>query len=373
MGALYQKHLGKKRGALDAALTELVGEQTDYLVYRGLGKLLQDRSTFEVASPIDPRELREKVFTLSAAHHPVPEHGDPLHTFTRAAALAQVGLELKMRPEDVEEALYADLEEEQRLTESDPMAPEALLARYNVALAQAVLLRATKVTLTLAPGDAKRMRQLFRFIKFYRLMHTLSGSRQKGYTVVLDGPMSLFQHTGKYGLQLAEFLPALLLCRGWSMVAELQWGKERKPATFTLTSEDGLVSHYPDKGVYVTDEERHFQERFAALESQWDLEREGELFDLGGEGVLVPDFVARNRLDGREALIEVLGFWRKGYLESRVELLRKHGPKNLLLLVSHRLRSTAEEQGELPGHVVFFKDVIPSKDVLAWLRDIRSE
>ena len=117
----------------------------------------------------------------------------------------------------MERALYADLDREQELRTFEPIEAKALLQRYNVALAQAMLLRASSVTITIAPGDPKRYRQLFRFIKFYGLIHTAKGDRRHGYEVTLDGPMSLFQLTSKYGVKLAEFLPALLLCEGWTL------------------------------------------------------------------------------------------------------------------------------------------------------------
>ncbi|MBS2031239.1 MAG: DUF790 family protein [Deltaproteobacteria bacterium] len=363
--SLFQAHVGQSRGALDDAIADLVGEDTDYLLHRGLAKLLFDRSEFETQSSLDPVELRRRVFERARAHHPVAQHaGDPLHPTTRAQVLADVAAELKLDASDVERALYADLDREQVLQTFEPIDAKALLQRYDVALAQAMLLRASSVTITIAPGDPKRYRQLFRFIKFYGLIHTATGDRRRGYEVTLDGPMSLFQLTSKYGLKLAEFLPALLLCEGWTLRARVLWGKERRQANFELTPAAGLRSHYPDRGVYVTEEERGLVERFEALESPWKIDRRTELVDLDGQGVLVPDLVFKNRDDGREALLELVGFWRKGYLASRLELLRAHGPKNLVLAVSKKLAGTREKLGELPGEVVLFSDVIRAKQVL---------
>ncbi|MEI8256505.1 MAG: DUF790 family protein [Deltaproteobacteria bacterium] len=362
---LFTAHVGRARGDLDDALAEHVGEGTDYLLHRGIAKLLSDRATFEVNAPCDPVALRRRVFEISAEHHPIAPHADPrLNAVTREAVLARAAGELGLSPEAAESALYADLEREHVLRTFEPLAPDALLLRYNLALAQAVLLRASRLTLTVASGDPARYRQLFRFIKFYRLMHTVTGNRVDGYTLTLDGPLSLFQLSGKYGLQMASFLPALLLCEGWTLQADLVWSQQRKAATFRLDPSRGLRSHYPDRGVYVTDEERFFVERFEAAKSPWTLEKRPEIVDLDGRGVLIPDFVIRHRDDGREALIEIVGFWRKGYLEARMELLRDHGPRNLILAVSTRLRGSEEALGELPGEVLFFRDIVPVKDVL---------
>lgn len=362
---LFAAHVNKPRGALDDALSELIGEDTDFLLHRGLAKLLEDRSEFGTESPIDPIALRQKVFERTAAVHPVSrEPGNPLHPVTRHEVLEQVGREHGLSLEQCEQALYADLAREQLLQKFDPIAPSALLHRYNLSLAQAVLLRASSLEIELSPGDPQRYRQLFRFIKFFRLLYAVRGSGALGYTITLDGPTSLFQLGAKYGLQMAEFLPALLLCDGWKLRAELLWGKERKRLAWTLEAGSGLRTHYADRGVYVTEEEAHFVKRFADTAKGWSLDKRPEIIDLDGRGVLVPDFVVRAE-DGREALLEIVGFWRKSYLESRGELLAKHGPKNLVLAVSQRLRASEDTLESMQGAVVFFKDVIPVKEVLA--------
>jgi predicted nuclease of restriction endonuclease-like RecB superfamily len=355
---LFRAHVGRTRGELDDAMSEHVGEGTDFLLHRGLAKLLSDRCEFEVDAPCDPVVLRRRVFEIAAESHPAVGES------SRRIVLERAATELGLAPEAAEASLYADLEREHVLRRFEPIDPSALLHRYNVALAQAVLLRASRLTLQIAPGDPARYRQLFRYIKFYRLMHTVHGSRHDGYTLTLDGPLSLFQLSSKYGLQMAEFLPALLLCEGWTLTADLVWSKERRDATFRLDPTRGLRSHYPDRGVYVTDEERFFVERFEAANTPWQLEKRPEILDLDGRGVLVPDFVMKHRDDGREALLEIVGFWRKAYLESRLALLREHAPRNLVLAVSTRLKSSEEALADMPGEVLFFRDVVPVKDVL---------
>ncbi|MFO0559300.1 MAG: DUF790 family protein [Polyangiales bacterium] len=364
--ALFNAHVDKPRGALDDNLAELIGEDTDFLLHRGLAKLLEDRSDFATDCPVDPVELRRRVFERAVSHHPVSrEPGNLVHPTTRADVLTAVGAELGLTLEHTERALYADLAREQMLKSFEPIAASALLHRYNLALAQAVLFRAVSLEIELAPGDPQRYRQLFRFIKFFRLLYSAKGTGTRGYTITLDGPASLFQLGAKYGLQMAEFLPALLLCDGWSLRAELLWGKERKRLAFSLEAGSGLRTHYQDRGVYVTDEEAHFVKRFAEVAKGWRLDKRPEIHDLDGRGVLVPDFVIVNEKDGREALLEIVGFWRRGYLESRGALLAEHGPKNLILAVSQRLRASEDTLDSMGGACVFFKDVIPVKEVVA--------
>ena len=69
---------GMTRGELELQLQILEGEETDYRMKRGLGHLLsQDFSTFEVRSPLDPAELRQRVFALAAPSIPGPQQRLP--------------------------------------------------------------------------------------------------------------------------------------------------------------------------------------------------------------------------------------------------------------------------------------------------------
>ncbi len=363
MVALYAEHVGRTREALDGALAALLGEGTDFLFHRGLAKLLADRADFEVQAPCDPAALRRRVFEEAARVHPAVLVADEVHRVTRDDVIARVAAEMGVAADAVTHAMYADLEDAHVMTRGPDLTAEALLARYNVALAQAVLLRATAMTVHLAPGDPARYRQLFRYVKFYRLMHAVTGDGRRGYAVRLDGPMSLFQQSQKYGLQLAEFLPALLLCEGWRVEADVRWGPQKRPLLLRLSPELGLVSHYPDRGVYVTREEQHLADRIAEMDTPWKLSRRAEVIDLDGRGVLVPEFVLEHR-DGRKAWVDVLGFWRRDYLEARLALLRDAGPKNLVLVAPWRLRGDAGAFDDAPGEVLFYKDVILAKELL---------
>ncbi len=83
-----------------------------------------------------------------------------------------------------------------------------------------------------------------------------------GYVLQIDGPLSLFSATTKYGLQVALFLPALLHCSDFRLEAELRWGPRREPRSFLLEPRDGLVSHQADTGTYTPVELKAFVERF---------------------------------------------------------------------------------------------------------------
>ena len=121
-------------------------------------------------------------------------------------------------------ALFADLRDENRLLRFEDITAQRLIDRYNVALAQAVLLRSVHVKVEVRNERPPRYRQLFRRLKFHRLLYHVEGNMNDGYVFHIDGPLSLFSATTKYGLQVALFLPALLPCSDFRLEAELRWG-----------------------------------------------------------------------------------------------------------------------------------------------------
>jgi predicted nuclease of restriction endonuclease-like RecB superfamily len=351
-------------GELLQRLDEAVGTHRSVKVLRGLVKLLLDRCEFSVETPIPPAELRERVFSHARARGPIALSHDLFGRVTAREVLAEVGEALGLSAQQVEDTLYADLKDAQVLAAYRALTPEQLLARYNVALVQALLLRARRVDLELHAPEVPRLRQLLRFAKFHQLIHL--GERE-GELVRLsfDGPASLLSQSTRYGMALARFFPAVLLQPGrWQLTAEVEWGVDRQLCRLSLDDAAPLRSHYRDTGAYQTREQEWFVERWQAMgEVGWTLSEETMPIELGGHGVVMPDF---RFTDGRrEAFLEIVGHWRRGYLEKRVEALRRFGPGNFILAVSKKLGAEAEALEQIGQEVIVFGQIVPPKEVLA--------
>lgn len=357
--SLFRSHDSLSRGALDEALDDTVGDETHFAITRGLCKLLHDRSDWNTVAPLDPVDLRRRVFETAAACHPVGTVRSPLHAHSRDDVLERVAAELGVTAADVEEGLYADLRAEQRLTTFKPIDGQALLHRYNLALAQGLIMRAWQMRITVQVDRPSRLRALFRSLKFHQLMHRTTRVAG-GYEITIDGPLSLFANSQRYGFQMALFLPALLLTDRWTLEADVDWPHAKGKLQFKLSADAGLVSHLRPKGTWITDEEKALTRRIDAHKSTWKVSRRATVVDLGGRDVLVPDFTVRCAETKREALVEVIGFWRRDYLERRLTALQKHGPSNLVLCVSRKMAAEKKVAlDKLPGHVVDFAKVIP--------------
>jgi predicted nuclease of restriction endonuclease-like RecB superfamily len=363
---LFRSQEGRTRGELEEEQSELFGDDPSQIVHQGLAKLLEDRCEFEIVSGHPPEALRAAVFQAAARQRMAADSDDALTPFERDAVLRQVAIELTLTPESIEQGLFADLKSEQRLVHFKDISAERLLQRYNVALAQAVLYRCTRLHATIRNEPPQRYRQLLRRVKFHRLLCDMEKTGESTYRLHLDGPLSLFSATQKYGLQLALFFPAVLLCRDFEVRAELRWGAQRKPKVFLATPGDGLVSHYADAGTYVPPELGMFVELFRKRVADWDILEETEVFPLGSAGFWVPDFRLIHRATGRKVLFEVLGFWRRSSAEQHLARLRQHVAEPFLLAVSDQLHIEEAELEGLPAGIHRFRHM-PLPDEVARL------
>ncbi|HLN30070.1 MAG TPA: DUF790 family protein [Gemmataceae bacterium] len=352
---LFRSAQDVTRGSLEEELRETFGSDPAQLVHQGLAKLLEDRCEFEVVSGHPPEELREAVF-LAAARKRASVTEMPAPAFDRNAVLRDVATPLSMTQEAVDQGMFADLKSEQRLIRFKDITAEHLLQRYNVSLAQAVLLRSTCVHVTIRGETPQRYRQLLRLVKFHRLVCEIEKGDADSYLLHLDGPLSLFSATQKYGLQLALFLPAVIRCRDFELRAELRWGPQRKPKTFNLSPAEGLVSHHPDTGVYVPPELAMFVDLFRKKIADWDIVEDPNIYPLG-DGFWVPDFRLTQRATGQGILLEVLGFWRRSSAERHLERLRKHAREPFLLAVSDQLHVEESLLEELPASIHRFRQM----------------
>ncbi len=360
--SLFRGKEGRTRGELEEDQREVVGDDPSQLVHQGLNKLLEDRCEFETVSGYPPEELRDEVFRAAAERR---KQSTLVSPFDRTAVLAEVATKFSLTAEVVAAGLFADLKSEQRLTTFRDISVAHLLERYNVALAQAVLLRATRVHVTVRNEPPQRYRQLLRQVKFHRLICEMDKIGPESHQLHLDGPMSLFSATNKYGLQLALFLPAVLLCRDFELKAELSWGPQRKPKTFVLTPKEALVSHYADTGMYVPPELALFVDLFRKRVEDWELVEETEVFPLG-DGFWVPDFRLVHRATKKHVLLEVLGFWRRSSAERHLERLRQQVSKPFLLAVSEQLHIGEAELEGLSAGIHRFRNM-PLPDEIARL------
>jgi uncharacterized protein len=368
---LFQQARGTTQGELNRQLQTLEGEDTDYRVKRGLAHLLKSESfsTFEIVSPLEPQQLRQRVFALSAEAAPLPHTA--VVTLERLATHLTTELGQEVLPDQIRTGLYADLAENRILTQFEAPTPEALLHRYNLSQVQGIFYRASHILITAHRNDPGEYKLLFRYLKLFGLMTYIEGDADHGFTITIDGPTSLFKPSTRYGLDIAKLIPALLHVTKWSLQAQLQirdsYTNTEKTRRFSLNSSCGLVSHYPPGKPYDSMLEAAFADRWAALKSDWQLEREVDLIPIPGS-VMIPDFRLVHP-DGRTYLLEIVGYWRPEYLRKKFSQVRQSERDNLILAVSERLNleKAGVKISDTPAKIIWFKDKLSPKAVLSVL------
>lgn len=353
----FGDHAGGKLGELRDILAEMEDQGFDYRLVRGLVELLERRCDLAVESAAPPGRVRREVFS----------RGRPAVTpEEREEAVAAAAERLGLRPEAVEASMFADLEGELRIRRFDPPAPRALLGEYNLALAQALLFRATELRFS----AASRHKEVLRSVKRLGLMYAAAydGGRLE---IAIDGPLSAVKATERYGTSLARLLPWIVAAPGWSVDASIMrrdFQGNARLYRFSMTERAhgrlfaGAAGAYPEVDFDSEPEER-FYEAFANAGTGWSIVREPEPL-VAGRYLYVPDFLLER--DGMRVYVEVAGFWTADYLRRKVAKLGELQGVDLVVLAS--TRAACDAFRGIAEDVVLFDRKIPLKEVLDRLR-----
>jgi predicted nuclease of restriction endonuclease-like RecB superfamily len=370
--AVARAHRGEPREAVEAALSEAAlaaetGAPGERRLFEAVCKLVCDGLRFEEPAREEAVACRREIFRRAAA----ARRAAPAAGFDRAAILEALAAERGTTAAALDAGLYADRPGAQRLLTVEVTAPRLLAAGFEISEAQAVLLRATKLEAVVRAADAAIYRRLFGRLKFLRLLPAITRVGN-GYRIEIDGPLSLFQGGGRYGLQLALALPAIADCDVWSIEADVRWGAERRDLRFRLsgtatgaTGDDRRVS---DDGL---DELSVFIAAFERLDSGWRIDREPAVLDLPGAGLCVPDLAFVRARDGACVYFELLGFWSREAVFRRIDLVRAGLPQRILFAVSKGLRVGEALLDDAPTAALYvFGRVIAAKEILSRLESL---
>ncbi|HZL19077.1 MAG TPA: DUF790 family protein [Polyangia bacterium] len=299
-----------------------------------------------------PIELRAQLFGEAAASER-----------SAGSVLEGIAARLGLSPGGVIDALFADLPGERpvRAPQPAPTPAEAAL-RTNLAIAQAVMMRASRVDLQVEGG----VRPIVRLAKLRGLLCTIADVAEAPRPVLeISGPFSLFRHTLLYGRALAELLPHLAWCARFELRAACTL--RGRLVTVAIESGDPIFPAAPP-ALFDSRLEERFARDMARLAPDWDLLREPEPVRAGGT-LIFPDFLLRHRLHPeRQALIEIVGFWTPDYLTAKLDKLRQANLSACILCVDEDRACAA---GNLPAGM----SVVPFRrrvDAAAVLRQVES-
>ena len=348
---IFSEFEGKTRGELERELEEYIGTGTDYRILRGFIKLLTDRSEFDTFSVEEPSVIRQKLFLEAKKFQPVlPD------TEQRRKVLESVAKEFETDSQQILSGIYADLSHQQKLISFNRIEPRDLLDRYNLAQAQSLLYKCVEMKIKIMPSDAENYRSIFGWVKHFGLIHTVFGNAENGYDITLTGAASLFHRSQKYGILMAVFLPALMLCKDWKLSAEIAQ-KEGENVFYEISSEQmQLRSHYSDVEEYKNLDVESLKIDWEKSKMSWRLEENREIVDLG-KLAFIPDFILISP-EGNKVYLDVLGFWTPNSLMKRLSEFKTANFQTFILAAGQELRGSRDEPLWENKNVLFYKTKI---------------
>ncbi|HMK45079.1 MAG TPA: DUF790 family protein [Methanocella sp.] len=359
---VFKDHTGKKLGEMNGILEELEDQGFDYKLIRGLVSLLDRRCTFQVDAKVEPAIARRAAFEASAKVYPVTDY-DKRHSLLEGVASS---LEISLM--ELEQALYADLEDELLIESFRPPAPEELIQQYNLGLAQTMLFKATQLRFRSASGHKEALRKA----KWLGLMYDAAYNEGR-LDVTVDGPASTLKMSERYGTAMAKLLPAILYMPGWSIEATIlrkDFSGNPKLYVFAM-NEDKHGSLFGNTASEPSIEfdsapEKTFYNSFSNAGTGWSISREPEPL-IAGRSIFIPDFLLEK--NSMKVYVEIAGFWTSEYLKRKVAKLKEIKDRHLIVLASDQL--ACEAFREIPD-VLFFGRKMPLRQVLNRLKTLES-
>jgi predicted nuclease of restriction endonuclease-like RecB superfamily len=321
---------GRRRRELAERLAEPLPCEAPFFKRRAATRVLLGLWRRERVAAVSPSEARARLFGAAAADEA-----------PRADHLAAVAASFEIAPEALAEALFADLPGERIVRAPDPLPTVAeVVLRTNLAVVQAVLMRASTVDLDVEGG----VRPIVRLAKLRGLLCVVVEPVGGGAPhLQLSGPFALFQHTLLYGRALAELVPHLAWCARFELRATC--ALSGRVVDVTVDSGAPIFPAAPPAPFDSKLEER-FARDVGRLAPDWDLVREPEAVRAGAT-LIFPDFLLRHRIHvERRVLVEVAGFWTPDYLAAKLARLAEADLPPFVLCVDE---DRACGLGELPA------------------------
>ena len=412
----------------------------DYKLVRGFYALLERRCTFKsnnssddsVGTPHTNTTITiphvEPVFIRKAIFEESSRRGFALTELERREIADSVASKLHLSSADaVLKAMWSDSENNLILDHFHAIDPKSLVGWYNLSLMQTLLFNCTKLDFYISGG--LNWKRVLRSVKRLGLMYHLQQQQQKQESRIicsLEGPLSLFKLTDRYGTSLAKLLPSIIFSSDkkgessggeWHLDAwivrktmdgrkiyEFKISKNETPELLTdpylyfapsistVREEAARSLPYPDHYFDSAVEEK-FANRFEQAETGWRLIREPDPLVLSDGRAFIPDFLFEKY--EKKVYLEIVGFWTKDYLEKKLQKLAdifistidksKNNSNNnnnnrsadiLFVAVNEEFAcSKSSFSSIIPREqLIFYKnDVVPVKQILDYLKYIDSD
>ena len=408
-----------KKGILQEQISILESDYDDYKLIRSFAVLLERRCNFQYPENYIPlsnniitsNQLRQILFEESS------KIGLSLDENKRQQIFNKISNQTNIPIEYIEKYAWSDLEENLLIIDFNFLSPVELIQWYNLSLLQTLLFGCTKFDFSLNGGNY--WKQVLRYIRKFGLMYYLKSTSEYTKSTIIDnydhnpnllctidGPLSIFKLSTKYGTMMSKLLPYIVISPKWLIHGWIirNTSNGQKLYELNLSSNDlfftkntfsksifnniyDFIDHsYNNKNynLYDSKTEKKFSDKFSQAKTKWNLIREPDPLILTNGHVLISDFLFTR--SNKKVYFEIVGFWTVDYLKrkfDKIKVILESNKEHFLIAVDRKsLVSNAEHlkpfnylfQDRFKKNFIFYENnIIPLKNILKFLKILDNE
>lgn len=399
----------EKKSELINRIRAIEAAHADYKLIRGLYTILERRCIFLNNTIIQiekdsktrtsrwitesPYSIRKKIFEESSTK------GFAISETDRYNIINTIAKSMGRSFDELNSIMWEDLDENQILHEFKDIEAIELLYLYNISILQTLLFKSIKMEFSLKGGY--HWKRVLRRIKQLKLMYNLEHRKENqdnNIICTVDGPMSIFKQTDRYGTALAKLVPEIIDSDNWMLktwiIRTTESGKRIYDCDISsneysflskrlVTNEDNSIAD----NLYDSKIEQKFLQEFKAFDSGWEIIREPDPLIVEGKAFIV-DFLCKKY--GINVYIEIIGFWTEDYIERKTnKIIRLYNGKDtmrnnyFILLInndyqtlsinnSHKVNlSRLYDSQSFDGKIFFYANGnISTKNIVLYLKEI---
>jgi uncharacterized protein len=303
---LFRDAVGQRRGEIEDEIRRVSMDSRNPKVMAGMAEILLKRSEFAQNGPEDPAAIREQVFSAAARYWQHPATRKCHYLKHRQSILQSLEIEGPEKIENTDAWLFGDIPSHQKLSTFSDIDPESLLHQYNLCQLQGLVAYSTQIELKVYRYRNTAFRQVMQMLKFFQLLFIVKEVSEQWMTLVIDGPAAILENSRSYGVEIANFVPAvLLLTAPWFLTARLKVPQRERTFIFELSNDNPYRSGYREKRVWINEKVEGLVKRFnEKYQDRFWAEATQHIVPLRHNRYLVPDFAIRLNGDRQGAVAE---------------------------------------------------------------------
>ncbi len=223
---LFRSSVNEKRSVIEKKIRNMETQYANHKAVRGLSELMIRKGYFESPSRQDAHAVRQYLFKAGRQ--------TPLTEERRLEIMKEAADHFASTVEDVDSAIYGDKESEEILRGFEKVSPDTLCLEYNREIVETILMKSVSMTVTMDDG----WRTFLSHVKRNGLMFRVEARDQSVQSIVIDGPLSMHEATGRYGGRFAGLFRHIYPSSSWSIesTVRLKKGTSRESLAFAIDS-----------------------------------------------------------------------------------------------------------------------------------------